>query len=174
MQFGSKRISLADSRLVTFRRADEDDESFLLGVYGSTRLEELALTNWDEAQRDAFLRMQFTAQRTHYRERYPEAEHLIIELDGESVGRLYVAEIEAEIRIVDVTVLPEHRSAGIGTPIIRKLMEEAAAIGKPLRIYVESFNPSQRLFERLGFVKVDESGYSYLLAWQAPARAETS
>jgi GNAT superfamily N-acetyltransferase len=167
MQFGSKRILLDGSRPVTFRPATSDDEPFLLGVYGSTRFEELALTNWDQAQRDAFLRMQFTAQQAHYRQNYPEAEHLIILLNAEPIGRLYVSEIEAEVRIVDVTVLPEHRNAGIGTPIIRRLMEEAATIGKPLRIYVESFNPSRHLFERLGFVKVDESGYSYLLEWRA-------
>lgn len=172
MQFTSSQISLEGSRLVTFRPATADDERFLIRVYGSTRLEELALTNWDDAQRDAFVQMQFAAQQVHYRQTYPDAEHLIILLDGEPVGRLYVAEIEAEIRIVDVTVLPEHRNAGIGTPIIRQLMEEAAAIGKPLRLYVESFNQSQRLFERLGFVKVDESGYSYLLAWRPnPSRS---
>lgn len=170
MQFGSQQIPLDQSRLVTFRPVTADDERLLVRVYGSTRLEELALTNWDEAQRDAFLRMQFAAQQAHYRQTYPDAEHLIILLDTESVGRLYLAEIEAEIRIVDVTILPDHRNAGIGTAIIKQLMEEAATIGKPLRIYVESFNPSLRLFERLGFVKVDESGYSFLLAWQPPAR----
>jgi GNAT superfamily N-acetyltransferase len=166
MQFESKQIPLDHSRLVTFRSVTADDEQFLIRVYGSTRLEELALTNWDDAQRDAFVQMQFGAQRAHYRQTYPNAEHLLILLDGEPVGRLYVAEIEAEIRIVDVSLLPEHRKAGIGTAIIRQLMEEAAVIEKPLRIYVESFNPSQRLFERLGFVKVDETGYSYLLAWR--------
>lgn len=171
MQFGSKQIPLDHARLLTFRPVTAQDEQFLIRVYGSTRLEELALTNWDEAQRDAFIQMQFTAQQAHYRQTYPAAEHLIIALDGETVGRLYVAEIEAEIRIVDLTILPEHRNAGIGTPIIQQLKEAAAAIEKPLRIYVESFNPSQRLFERLGFVKVDESGYSYLLAWRAnPSR----
>ena len=174
MHFGSKQISLDDSRLITFRPATSDDEPFLLEVYGSTRLEELALTNWDQAQRDAFLRMQFTAQQAHYRQTYPEAEHLIILLDGESIGRLYVAEIDAEIRIVDVTILPERRNAGVGTPIVKQLMEEAAAIGKPLRIYVESFNPSRLLFERLGFLKVDESGYSYLLEWRADPRVEST
>jgi len=166
MKFSANQISLEDSRLVTFRQAIADDEPFLLGVYGSTRLEELALTNWDEAQREAFVRMQFTAQQAHYRQSYPEAEHLIIRLDREPVGRLYVAEIEAEIRIIDVTILPEHRNAGIGTPLIRRLMETAAVIGKPLRIYVESFNRSLQLFERLGFRKIDESGYSYLLEWR--------
>lgn len=169
MEIGSKKISLADSRLVTFRAVGSDDEPFLLGVYGSTRTEELALTNWDEAQRDAFLRMQFSAQQSHYRAHYPEGKHYVILVDEGAVGRLYVAEIERELRILDITILPQHRNTGIGTPIIRELMAQAAAIGKPLRIYVESFNPSLGLFERRGFVKSDESGHSYLMEWRAAA-----
>ncbi len=167
MEIGSKEIPLDDSRVVTFRAAIEEDEPFLLGVYGSTRLEELALTGWDLPQREAFLRMQLDAQQLHYRQHYPEGEHMIILLNGDPVGRLYVANIQAEIRILDITILPERRSAGIGTPIIDELMDEAEALEKPLRIYVESFNPSRRLFERLGFVKSGESGYSYLFEWRA-------
>jgi RimJ/RimL family protein N-acetyltransferase len=167
MEIGSKEIPLGDSRVVTFRAAVEDDEQFLLGVYGSTRLEELALTNWELPQREAFVRMQFDAQQLHYRQHYPKGEYLIIQKNGDPVGRLYVANIETEIRIIDITILPERRGAGIGTPIIRELMNEAKAVGKPLRIYVESFNPSRRLFERLGFVKTGESGYNYLLEWRA-------
>lgn len=167
MNIGSKEISLSDSRLATVRPVNTEDEPFLLAVYGSTRAEELALTNWDEAQRDAFLRMQFNAQQSHYREHYPEGEHYLILVDRDAVGRLYVAEIEKELRILDITILPQYRNTGIGKPIIRELMAEAAAIGKPLRIYVESFNPSLELFVRLGFVKSDESGYSYLMEWRA-------
>ena len=111
--------------------------------------------------------MQFDAQQLHYRQHYPKGEYLIILLNGDPVGRLYVANIETEIRIIDITILPERRSAGIGTPIIQELMNEAKAVGKPLRIYVESFNPSRLLFERLGFVKTGESGYNYLLEWRA-------
>lgn len=168
MEIGSKEITLDDSRLASVRPANSEDEPFLLEAYGSTREEELALTDWDEARRVAFLKMQFSAQQAHYRQHYPQGEHYIILVNGHAVGRLYVAEIETEVRILDITILPAHRSAGIGTPIIRELMTEAAMIGKPLRIYVESFNRSRGLFERLGFVKSSESGYSYLLEWRAP------
>ena len=167
MEIGSKRIPLDDSRVVSFRAAVEEDDQFLLGVYGSTRLEELALTNWDLPQREAFVRMQFDAQQLHYRQHYPNGEHLIILLNESPVGRLYVANLESEIRIIDITILPERRSAGIGTPIIQELMNEAEAVGKPLRIYVESFNRSGRLFERMGFAKTGESGYRHLLEWRA-------
>ena len=167
MDIGSKEIKLNSSRLVSFRPAVKEDEAFLLGVYGGTRLEELALTNWEQNQKDAFVRMQFAAQQLHYLQQYPKAEHLIVLLDGLSIGRLYIANIETQIRIIDITILPDYRNAGLGTQILKELMEEAKTLDLPLCIYVESFNPSHRLFERLGFLKVSESGYSDLLEWRA-------
>ena len=167
MEIQSKQISLDDSRVVTFRPAVADDDQFLTAVYGSTRTEELALTDWDQTRRDGFVKMQFVAQQSHYREHHPEGEHSVILLDGVAAGRLYVANKQAEVRILDITILPEYRNAGVGTPIVEELMREAASISKPLRIYVESFNPSRRLFERLGFVKAGEIGYSFLLEWRA-------
>jgi len=167
MEIGAKEIRLDDSRRATFRAATSEDESFLIAVYGSTRMEELALTNWDQARRDAFLKMQCDAQLSHYCAHYPEGEHLIILVEDDAVGRLYVANIAEEIRILDITVLPQNRNAGIGTPIIKELMVEAAGIGKPLRIWVESYNRSLRLFERLGFVKSSENDYSYLMEWKS-------
>jgi len=167
MDIGSKEIKLDGSRVVSFRPVVKEDEAFLLGVYGSTRAEEIVLTNWDQAQKDAFVRMQFTAQQLHYSQQYSKAEHLIVLLDGLSIGRLYIANIETEFRIIDITILPDYRSAGLGTQILKELMDEAKSMGIPLCIYVESFNRSHGLFERLGFVKTGESGYSDLLEWRA-------
>ena len=45
------------------RREEINDEPFLFQVYAHTRVEELALTNWDPATRQAFLTMQFQAMR---------------------------------------------------------------------------------------------------------------
>jgi GNAT superfamily N-acetyltransferase len=38
--------------------------------------------------------------------------------------------------LVDIALLPEHRNAGIGTRLIRRLMDEAALAGKPVRPHV--------------------------------------
>ena len=167
MEIGSKEFPLDDSRCVTFRPVNAEDEPFLVAVYASTRAEELALTNWDQPQRDAFTKMQFSSQQSHYQEHYLGGEHYVILVNSHEAGRLYVAEIEKEVRILDITMLPQHRNSGIGTPIIRELMTEAATLGKPLRIFVESFNRSLGLFEGLGFVKAEEHGYSYLMEWRA-------
>ena len=151
---------------ITFRSIEPDDEAFLLRVYGSARAEELDRVPWNEAQREAFLKMQLAAQHHHYHERYPDAAFQIILVDQEAVGRLYVARLDEEIRIIDITILPEYRNNKTGTAIIKGLLAEAAQIGKPVRIYVESFNPSLRLFERLGFVKIDDHGVHFLMERQ--------
>ena len=150
---------------VALRPATVEDELFLLEVYASTRLEELDLTQWDQAQREAFVRMQFNAQGDHYQINFPEAEHQVILFNSDRVGRLYIARLEAAIRILDITILPEHRNAGIGTSILTEILKESEETAKPVHIYVESFNPSLRLFERLGFRQVDASDYNLLMEW---------
>lgn len=59
------------TRRVTTRPAEEDDRDFLRHVYGSTREAELARVPWGEAERAAFIAMQFSAQHRYYREQYP-------------------------------------------------------------------------------------------------------
>src|SRR5690349_756765 len=139
------------SQSITLRPVGPDDHEFLLAVYASTRADELALTPWTEEQRQAFVSWQFTAQQEHYAKHYPAANHDVIMFDGRPVGRLYVGRLDDEIRIVDITILPAERNAGIGSYLIKQLLDEATRIGKITQIYVEDFNPSRRLFERLGF-----------------------
>ena len=127
------------------RPARADDRDFLLRVYASTREEELRLVDWSDEQKAAFVQQQFEAQDAYYREHYDPATFDVIEVDGEPAGRLYVARWEEEIRIVDVALLPEHRGRGIGTTVIRALLDEAAAWGKRLSIHVEKHNPARRL-----------------------------
>jgi GNAT superfamily N-acetyltransferase len=151
---------------VKLRPVTAGDEEVLLAIYASTRADELAVTNWSAPERDAFLRMQFAAQRDYYRTQYPQGEHRLILADDQPVGRIYTAENEDEIRILDVTVLPGLRGAGIGTPLINDLLSRAKEVGKPVRIYVETFNRSRRLFERLGFRVIEEDGMNVLLEYR--------
>jgi len=150
---------------VTLRPVGPDDHDFLLEVYASTRAEELALVPWTSEQRDVFVRSQFAAQQEHYAQKYPAASHDIILFEGRPVGRLYVARLDQEIRIIDITLMPGERNAGIGSYLIGQLLDEAKRFGKVTRIYVEEFNPSLRLFERLGFSPSEQHGIHLLLRW---------
>ena len=148
---------------ITLRPVGADDYDFLVSVYGSTRAEEMALVPWTTEQQQAFVRSQFAAQQDHYAKKYPTASHDIIMSDDRPVGRLYVARLDQEIRIIDITLLPAERNAGIGSYLVKQLLDEANRSGKITRIYVEEFNPSLRLFERLGFSPSEQQGIHLLL-----------
>ncbi len=143
------------------------DDSFLAGVYASSRADELAVTGWSEEQKEIFCRRQFDAQSAYYAVNYPGASFQVIERDGVSIGRLYVARWEKEIRIVDITLLPEFRGSGIGTKLLRDLQDEARTASKSLTIHVERFNPALRLYERLEFQQIEDKGVYLLMRWSA-------
>ena len=145
-------------RRIELRPVTSVDAGLLLELYASTRSEEMALVPWTAEQRQAFIEMQFRAQQDHYTQFYPQATHDIVLENGRPVGRLYVDRLDPEIKIIDITVLPTERNAGIGTYLMRRLLAEAARLGKVVGIYVESFNPSLAFFKRLGFVETEQSG----------------
>jgi ribosomal protein S18 acetylase RimI-like enzyme len=138
---------------------------FLYQVYASTRADELAIVDWSQEQKDAFLQMQFDAQHKYYQESYTDASFDVILRDSQPIGRLYLDRREAEIRIVDIAILPEHRNAGIGTAMLRDIMAEAASMDKVVTIHVEKFNPALRLYKRLRFRQKGDSGVYFLLEW---------
>ena len=99
---------------VRLRPIGPEDQAFLYEVYASTRADEMARLDWHEAQKRAFLRMQFEAQHKDYTARYRGARFDIMELDGEPIGRLYVDRRKGEIHVIDIALLPAYRGRGIG------------------------------------------------------------
>ena len=142
-----------------------EDRDFLYRLYASTRADEMKLVPWSDSQKDAFLSMQFDAQSTHYHRYYPNAKYEVIMLEERAIGRLYVDRTDKEILLIDIALLPEHRGAGIGGRLLNDLLSEAAAEHKPVRIHVERENPARRLYERLGFRKIEDKGVYYLMEW---------
>jgi ribosomal protein S18 acetylase RimI-like enzyme len=161
-------VRAADAGL-TFRRITDADLPFLARVYASTRTEELAVTPWSDQQKAAFLEQQFRAQHAHYQQYYPKADWLVTMLRGEDIGRLYIERGPSEHCIIDIAWLPAHRGNGLGTAMLRDLMDEAAACGKAVSIHVEKYNPAMRLYRRLGFVTEEDKGVYDLMRWSAAA-----
>ena len=154
---------------VTLRPMVEDDLPFLRQVYSGTRTEELQQTGWDDSEKESFLQMQFDAQHSHYLKHFPHASFEIIEKEGRPIGRLYLDRRPKEVRIIDIALLPEERGAGIGGALMQQVLDEAAAVGKPVRIHVERNNPAMRLYDRLGFQEIEDQGVYWLMEW-APTR----
>jgi ribosomal protein S18 acetylase RimI-like enzyme len=155
---------------VRLRPAAAGDEEHLYRVYASTRQEELAPLGWAEAEREAFLRMQFTAQDRYYRAQFPEASYQVVLAGERPAGRLYVDRRPDEIRVLDIALLPEHRGGGIGSALLRDLFAEARARGVPVRLHVERSNPALRLYTRLGFEPIGERIPYLLMEWRPDGR----
>ncbi|MDQ1713083.1 MAG: hypothetical protein QOE45_2533 [Frankiaceae bacterium] len=153
---------------VALRPALPDDREFLLGVYESTRVEEVALTPWPEEQRRAFLRQQAEAQDADYRRNYGAAAFHVVERDGERIGRLYRGEGLGELRLIDIALLPDWRGQGIGSALIDDVLAEGDRRGMTVVLHVEHWNPARRLYDRRGFVVVAEDGV-YARMERAPA-----
>ncbi len=153
--------------LVELRPVGPEDEDFLLRLYESTRAAELALVPWEAAQRELFVRLQSVAQRAHYQAEYPTAEQLLILLDGEPIGRLYVHRRETEIRLLDFSLLPEYHTSAAAPQLVRSLMDEAAAVGKAVTIHQQPGDALQGLFEQLDFKPIANNGAHVLFEWRA-------
>jgi ribosomal protein S18 acetylase RimI-like enzyme len=151
---------------VSFRSELPEDEPFLSKLYATTRDVEMALTGWDAAQQQAFLRQQFQFQTTHYRQHYGDASFQIILRDNAPIGRIYVHHGAREIRLMDIALLPEFRGSGIGGAILENLLREAARQQKTVTLHVERFNPALRLYQRLGFRAIEEHEINFFMEWR--------
>jgi len=157
------------------RRESEADIPFLEALYASTRAEELALAPWTEAQKGAFLRQQFDAQRRHYYAHFAACAFDVLECGGVRVGRLYLERRGRRLHIVDISLLPEWRRRGVGTRILEALIDAGRREGRGVSIFVERFNPALALYQRLGFAEVGDHGvYLEMERAYKPSRVDVS
>ena len=151
--------------MVTLHPITPADKDFLYRVYASSREDEMALVDWPEAQKEAFLRMQFEAQHGYYMEQFDGAEFALVHLNGDPIGRLYLDRRKDEIRIIDIALLAAYRRQGIGSRLLKEVLAEGQVAGLPVRIHVERYNPAIHLYHRLGFQQIGDEGVYYLLEW---------
>jgi ribosomal protein S18 acetylase RimI-like enzyme len=148
---------------LSLRPAGPADGPLLRALFASGFHQELAYLAPE--QRETFLELQWQAREHDYRGRYPDADDQVVVLGGVAVGRLLVARGERDLAIVDLALLPEFRGRGIGSELLRRLLDEATAARAVVQLHVAATNPAMHLYQRFGFTKVGESGPYVRLAW---------
>jgi len=151
---------------IGFRPVTDSDFDFLCVVYASARAAEMALVDWSDEQKARFIASQCALQDRHYRSVYVGADLLLIEKDGEPIGRIYIFRSTREIRLMDIALMPEWRNRGIGSALIRELMAEARERGCTITLHVEPDNPAQKLYQRFGFTLIENRGVYDFLGWK--------
>jgi ribosomal protein S18 acetylase RimI-like enzyme len=141
---------------ITLRPVGESDHEFLGRVFAGTRFAEFALVDWDNATKEAFIQQQFAAQHRQYTTSYPEASFAVVLVDDEPAGRLYVAHLPEEVRVIDIALLPEFRGRGIGTALMANVLADADTQGVAVTLHVHRDNRAQAWYYRLGFALVED------------------
>lgn len=136
---------------LSLRPAEPEDRAWLLRLFASTRGPELAALAADPAVADAFIAQQFEAQDRSWRAAAMRPSFDVVLAGEEPLGRLVVDRRDTEIRLVDITLLPEFCGRGFGTRLITDLIGEAERAGLPVVLHVLFANPARGVYERLGF-----------------------
>lgn len=134
----------------TLRPATANDRAFVERVFFETQrwlIEELFGWRGDEYERQKVA------------EWYDEANTSIIVVDGVDIGWLMLINGEDAWELHSIFIAPDYQRKGLGTQLVRQIMQQAEANGVPLRLSTAKINPARNLYARLGFVEVGETEY---------------
>jgi ribosomal protein S18 acetylase RimI-like enzyme len=130
------------------RPTTEDDRGFLFALHRETLREYVdAVWGWDEDD-----------QRRRFDEGFDPGQMQIIVEDAADIGYVRVLHRPDELFLAAIELAPTWQNRGIGSAIVRSLLDDARCEGKPLGLGVLRSNPrALRLYERLGLVVVEEA-----------------
>jgi GNAT superfamily N-acetyltransferase len=138
---------------VALRTAGSADEEFLYNLLKATMQEYVAQTwGWDEQ-----------SQEERFRDEFEPGMDRIIVLEGKDIGVISTEQKDEAIFLDKIYILPEYQGRGIGTYLIRSVLDEAFRSGLPVTLRVLKVNPVRKLYERLGFVETGETDTQYLM-----------
>jgi ribosomal protein S18 acetylase RimI-like enzyme len=97
------------------------------------------------------LNLNMDAQVAGLRQSWDVTQVRIIRLDGTDIGWVQSFEKDGALFLGQLFVETALRRRGIGTEVVKALIDEAARAGRVMTLGVVKTNPALRLYERLGF-----------------------
>ncbi|GGY01357.1 hypothetical protein GCM10007386_35460 [Pseudoduganella dura] len=150
------------------RPAEAADQAFLSLLYASTRTADQRMGACDARTEAMLMALQFRARQTLLHALYPYSDMAVIVERERPVGALHVNYGSDEIRILDISLLPETRGRGIGLGLLRSLQAQGARMRVPVRLDVLPGTRVQRLFQRCGFTLNGANGLYLCMEWMPP------
>ena len=147
---------------ITLRNAAPSDEPFFMDLYRNTREHEMHATGWNEEQRQQFIAFQYHARKHHYSEFYKGAIDEVILDTGQPIGRLMIHRSDKDILVMLIELLHNYRGQGIGTMLMKKIMDDADL---PVKLHVERHGGPIHFYEKLGFERTGELDLHYEMMW---------
>lgn len=129
---------------LTRRPATDDDSEYAKSLHHEAYREvvERQFGRWDESAQDGFFTDTWSV----------EAFDILL-WDGAPCGYLSVEDHGEHLQVREIVVSPSHQRIGIGTAVLRSVIEQAAARGLPVVLEALHENRAIELYQRLGFVE---------------------
>lgn len=152
---------------LALRPSQANDEAFLERVFRSAR-EDLLQLNLPGNMLELMLRQQYQLQQQAYSRQWPDACSWIIQAMGLPVGKIMLAQHQQAVHIVDIAFLPEERSKGRGSVLLKELQLVVAQHQLCLSLAVDNRNwRARKLYESLGFVTSGSTATHDFMQWRA-------
>ncbi|NDH61920.1 MAG: N-acetyltransferase [Alphaproteobacteria bacterium] len=133
-------------------------ENWRFGPVGEADFEPLLAMRIDVMREhlERVFRYKPSRARRIFREHFDEPGMRLILLDGERVGCVGFRRHAQEIRIDSFYLDRRLHNSGLGTKILTVLLDEADAMGLPVRLEVLTGSKADRFYLRHGFMKLRE------------------
>ena len=137
----NKTTDVIDCSLIRLIPADETYREFSYEVKKKAEGEYItSLFGWDEE-----------VQRDFHDKAWEQQKPDIISYDGKPVGTIATIETEDCIEVGQFFILPEYQNKGIGSYLLKSILDRADRLGKNVTLRFLKNNPVKSLYVRNGF-----------------------
>lgn len=144
---------MIDCSLIRLVPGDETYKEFSYQVKKAAEGEYItSMFGWDE-----------NVQRSYHSKAWQQQKPDIMTYDGKPVGTIATIESEDCIEVGQFFILPEYQNKGIGTYLLKSILEKADRLGKNVTLRFLKNNPVKSLYVRNGFRIVDTSEMLYYM-----------
>lgn len=134
---------------VALRTACDEDVAFARSLYFETMREIIErLFGWDQIREEKNFAGFFKLEEVR-----------IITANGQDVGWIQQQISETSINLGSFYIAPAMQGRGIGSKVLRMLLEKAASDSKAMTLAVVKINPARHFYEKRGFRTTHEDQY---------------
>lgn len=138
---------------IILRQAREDDLEFLWSLHKATMKSYVDETwGWNEE-----------FQREYFDNRFEPINIELIIYENARIGAIEIRDRENELFIANFEILPQYQNKGIGSTILKRIINTSGNKQKSIKLQVLKVNPANRFYERFGFKTVDKTETHYIM-----------
>lgn len=141
-------------KIITLRKATVEDTEFARKVHHDAYRDVIVrqFGKWEDAPQDGY-----------FEESWKPETHGIIQNDGESCGYCSIEERPDHIVVHELVLSPDFQGQGIGSQVLKGIIEDAKLKGLPIKLQVLRENHAYNLYRKFGFKDTGSTDTHFLM-----------